>query len=130
MGPAEPGVEDAGCAEPPATMRVRVVCAVGPQQWLRAEPELPLGATAVQALKASGLAALMPEGLLDTLTLGLWGRACAPDTVLQPGDRVELTRALTVDPKEARRLRYQRDGVRPKRKAPKRAAADPLNTSG
>jgi putative ubiquitin-RnfH superfamily antitoxin RatB of RatAB toxin-antitoxin module len=31
------------------------------------------------------------------------------DTALHDHDRVELTRPLTVDPKEARRLRYQRD---------------------
>jgi putative ubiquitin-RnfH superfamily antitoxin RatB of RatAB toxin-antitoxin module len=33
-------------------------------------------------------------------------------TPLRPGDRVELYRPLTVDPKEARRLRYRRDGVK------------------
>lgn len=96
---------------------VTVVCALAPHQWLQARVDLPAGATAVQALKASGLAAQMPAGLLDQLTLGLWGRACAPDAPLHDGDRVELTRPLTVDPKEARRLRYRRDGLkRPKAK--------------
>lgn len=111
-----------GCADgdaPPLT--VQVVCPLGPHQLLQAEVQLPAGATAVQALKASGLAARLPEGLIDRLTLGLWGRACAPDTPLHDGDRVELTRPLTVDPKEARRLRYRRDGLkkRPPRAAPR-----------
>lgn len=127
MAPAEPAdgvaVEADGelAAEAAGAdgLTVEVVCALAPHQWLRAEVRLPPGATAVQALKASGLAAQLPEGLLDRLTLGLWGRACAPETLLHDGDRVELTRPLTVDPKEARRLRYRRDGLR----RPKRGAA-------
>jgi hypothetical protein len=58
--------------------------------------------------------------LLDTLTLALWGRAITPATVLQPQDRLELLRPLLVDPKEARRMRYRRDGIRPRRKQPRR----------
>jgi uncharacterized protein len=109
------------CAEPlpPAapTMRVQVVCPLAPQQWLQAWVQLPPGATARQALQASGLAAQLPAGLLDTLELALWGRACTPDAPLHDGDRLALTRPLTVDPKEARRLRYRRDGLTPKRRA-------------
>jgi putative ubiquitin-RnfH superfamily antitoxin RatB of RatAB toxin-antitoxin module len=123
MAPAEPA---GGAAADPAAdgagadgLTVEVVCALAPRQWLRAEVRLPAGATAVQALKASGLSAQLPEGLLDRLTLGLWGRACAPEVLLHDGDRVELTRPLTVDPKEARRLRYRRDGL----KRPTRGAA-------
>ena len=58
--------------------------------------------------------------MLDALTLGLWGRAITPATVLQPQDRLELLRPLLVDPKEARRQRYRRDGIRPRRKQPRR----------
>ncbi len=39
---------------------------------------------------------------------GVWGRPQAPDWPLRDGDRVEVYRVLTVDPKEARRLRYKR----------------------
>jgi putative ubiquitin-RnfH superfamily antitoxin RatB of RatAB toxin-antitoxin module len=42
------------------------------------------------------------------------------DTPLHDGDRVELTRGLLVDPKEARRQRYRRDGVRGKARGAKR----------
>ena len=51
----------------------------------------------------------------DALQAGIWGRAAALDARLRDGDRVELTRGLLVDPKEARRQRYRRDGVRGKR---------------
>jgi putative ubiquitin-RnfH superfamily antitoxin RatB of RatAB toxin-antitoxin module len=45
-----------------------------------------------------------PEGW----TLAVWGRRCGPDRPLRDGDRVELLRPLTCDPKESRRLRYRR----------------------
>jgi uncharacterized protein len=40
--------------------------------------------------------------------LGIWSRACGADRVLREGDRVEVYRALTADPKEQRRLRARR----------------------
>jgi hypothetical protein len=45
---------------------------------------------------------------LPGLRLGVWGRVQPPDTALREGDRVELYRPLSVDPKEARRLRYKK----------------------
>jgi putative ubiquitin-RnfH superfamily antitoxin RatB of RatAB toxin-antitoxin module len=70
---------------------------------------LPAGSTAADALRASGLAAR--HGLdAASIELGVWSRVCPPDTVLRDRDRVELYRPLTVDPKEARRLRYRRRG--------------------
>lgn len=68
---------------------------------------LPAGATVADALRASGLQerhALAPEGL----RVGVWSRARELDTPLRDRDRVEIYRSLTVDPKEARRQRYQR----------------------
>lgn len=41
-------------------------------------------------------------------SVAIWGRAQPLDRPLRDGDRVELCRALIVDPKEARRLRYKR----------------------
>jgi putative ubiquitin-RnfH superfamily antitoxin RatB of RatAB toxin-antitoxin module len=40
--------------------------------------------------------------------VGIFGRLVPRVRVLQPGDRLELYRALAVDPKEARRERVQR----------------------
>jgi uncharacterized protein len=42
--------------------------------------------------------------------LGVWGRKCPPDQALQDKDRLELYRPLKVDPKVARRERYQKQG--------------------
>jgi putative ubiquitin-RnfH superfamily antitoxin RatB of RatAB toxin-antitoxin module len=75
---------------------------------------LPAGATVRDAVTAAGL--LERHGLAaDAVRCGVWGRRCAWEHLLREGDRVELTRALAVDPKEARRLRYkgQRKAKRP-----------------
>ena len=74
---------------------------------------LPAGAAVADALDASGLLprhALVAAGLM----LGVWGRRCDPATLLRERDRVEIYRALIVDPKEARRQRYKRQKPRPK----------------
>ncbi|HEU0196697.1 MAG TPA: RnfH family protein [Nevskiaceae bacterium] len=41
--------------------------------------------------------------------VGIFGRVVAPETPLATGDRVEVYRPLTADPKQARRRRVQRD---------------------
>lgn len=45
-----------------------------------------------------------PEGW----TVAVWGRRCGAERPLREGDRVELLRPLSCDPKESRRLRYRR----------------------
>lgn len=67
--------------------------------------DLAAGATARDAVHASGLANEFPEIDVERVPLGVFGRACAGDTVLRAGDRVEIYRPLQVDPKEARRRR-------------------------
>jgi putative ubiquitin-RnfH superfamily antitoxin RatB of RatAB toxin-antitoxin module len=72
------------------------------------------GRTVRDALVASGL--LERHRLpIDGLRCGIWGRRCGLSQELRNGDRVEIYRALTVDPKEARRQRYkgQRKEKRP-----------------
>lgn len=70
--------------------------------------EMPPGATLAQALAESGVCA---RHRLDPARLdaGIWGRPAASDAPLREGDRVEVYRALVVDPKQARRLRYRRN---------------------
>jgi putative ubiquitin-RnfH superfamily antitoxin RatB of RatAB toxin-antitoxin module len=73
------------------------------------ELQLPPGATLGDAVAASGIAALaadaswrQPDG---ALRLAVWGRPRQAGDALHDGDRVDVTRALRIDPKEARRLR-------------------------
>ena len=53
-----------------------------------------------------------PEAACQSLTPGVWGRKASWSTRLREGDRVELYRALRVDPKVARRERFNRQGAR------------------
>lgn len=100
------------CVEPTACIDVELVYAAAPHHVLRVSLRLPMGATAADALRASGWREQLGPQVLDGLKLGLWCRACAVDTVLRDKDRLELYRPLQVDPKEARRQRYRRDGVK------------------
>ena len=68
---------------------------------------LPDGSTVADAVQASGV--LQRHALAsDSVDTGIWFRACPPEAPLRERDRVEIYRPLTVDPKEARRLRYRR----------------------
>ena len=95
-----------GRAEPrPPRIRVGVACSPQPGAAFELKLELEAPVTAFDAIRASGVLERHPELSLGEPMIGIWGRACAPDTVLADGDRVEIYRPLTMDPNEARRLR-------------------------
>jgi len=96
-------------------MQVEVVYAAAPHDVRQATLELADGATVADALRASRLLEALDHTEADALKPSIWGRVAALDARLRDGDRIELTRGLLVDPKEARRQRYRRDGVRRKR---------------
>ncbi len=98
MAPAE--------AHPPAAggiITVEVACSPGPRRIQRVMLTLQADATVNDALLASSLAD--PRGA--QLSVGIWGRRASLGMRLRDGDRVEIYRALTVDPKEARRVRQR-----------------------
>jgi putative ubiquitin-RnfH superfamily antitoxin RatB of RatAB toxin-antitoxin module len=73
---------------------------------------LPEGSCVADAVRA-GAARWLADGLSpDDWVAAVWGRRVAPEALLRAGDRIELCRGLQVDPKEARRLRYQAQGGR------------------
>jgi len=88
------------------TIQVEVVYALPDRQEKRVV-ELSTGATVTQAIEASGIVQCIPGGIVDPGCLGIFSRKVAPDDVLAHGDRVEIYRQLTLDPKEARRKRAQ-----------------------
>lgn len=69
--------------------------------------ELAPGSTVLHALRASGVLARHVGIDLATQRVGIWGRVMPLSQPLRDKDRVEIYRPLTVDPKEARRLRYR-----------------------
>ena len=104
---------DADAAQASVPMLVEVAFSPAPRQVDRVTLQLAPGTTAAQALAASGLAARHPALLgagEGALALGIGGRVVAPETPMQPGDRLDLCRPLKVDPKEARRQRYRAQG--------------------
>jgi putative ubiquitin-RnfH superfamily antitoxin RatB of RatAB toxin-antitoxin module len=61
------------------------------------------GMTAIEAIEASGILEDLPELSAGRLDLGVYGRVVQSTHLLRPGDRVEIYRRLTADPREARR---------------------------
>lgn len=103
-----------------APLAIDLAVAAAPGQVQLERLSLPAGATVADALRASRLVRALPAAQLDALVLARWGKPVAADAPLHPHDRLELLRGLLVDPKEARRLRYRRDGVRkPARRPPR-----------
>lgn len=74
--------------------------------------DLPAGATLIEAIRASGMVERHPGLDLASAKLGVWGRVQPAGHALRERDRVEIYRALQVDPKEARRLRYRKSAPR------------------
>lgn len=81
-------------------MRIEVVYARPDAAEVRTV-DLPPGGTVRDALAASGFQ-------LQNQAVGVFGKRVALDHRLKPGDRVEIYRALAIDPKEARRRRAAR----------------------
>jgi len=86
----------------PADLQIEVV--YSPQAGVvnRVALRLPHGSNVRDALQQA-YPGLSHEGLV----VGIWGTLRVLDDALRDRDRVELYRALLVDPKEARRQRYQ-----------------------
>lgn len=88
-------------------MKVSVVYALPERQIVR-ELELPEGATVAAALRKSGLLKEFPAIDPVATPVGIYGRVAAGDETLRPGDRVEIYRPLSAEPKTARRQRSKK----------------------
>lgn len=76
--------------------------------------QVEAGATLHDAVLASGLLAQVPALAAAALDLGVWGHARPASQPVRDGDRIEVYRQLTVDPKQARRIRAE---IRQRRRA-------------
>jgi uncharacterized protein len=84
------------------TIEVEVAYAV-PERQLIVKVEVPVGTTAIEAARLSGIEEQFPEIDLGKNRMGVFGKLCKPDRPLNAGDRVEIYRPLLVDPRAARR---------------------------
>lgn len=95
---------------PPSAERYTVLCdlAEGP---LLTEISLPAGACLRDAIS------LLQEQLAERVDwsqaqYGIWGQRRAPETLLSAGDRIEVYRPLSSDPRDARRANAKRSRLR------------------
>ena len=88
--------------------QVWVAYATPEQQW-HVAVAFQQGMTVLDAIQQSGLA--IATTLPEPLMLGIFGVRVEPQHVLQAGDRVEIYRALTINPKDIRRKRAAKNPV-------------------
>ncbi|CAN7409503.1 RnfH family protein [Variovorax paradoxus] len=94
-------------------IEVTLCCSPAPREVFEQVLQLGPQATVADAVKASDLSQRFPRlDWREAMTPGIWGREVGWEQPLEDGDRVELCRPLAVDPKVARRERFQRQGAR------------------
>lgn len=59
--------------------------------------------TALQAINTSGILQQCPEIDLSEQKIGIYGKVIKPEMVIKEGDRVEIYRPITADPKTVKR---------------------------
>ena len=89
---------------PPKRITVEVVYAQAADHVL-VRVEFSRTSTLRDAIEQSGVLRRHPEIDLPAAKVGVYGKLKKLTDVLEPGDRVEIYRELTADPKEARRRR-------------------------
>ena len=97
-----------------STVQITVMYSPAPRVVHELVLPLATGVTVMQALQHSGLLAECPEIDLsqpELFAVCIWGKKTTPNHVLRDLDRIEICRALTVDPKVARRERFQKQGT-------------------
>lgn len=101
-------------AKPEARLRLKIslLYSPAPRQVREWNLELAAGTTVAQALAACQVSEAFPELQAAGLRVGIWGRKTSLGQVLHDGDRLEIYRSLRVDPKVARRERFNGQGVK------------------
>lgn len=88
-------------------MQIGVAYSDPSQQQIWLNLEVADESTVAEAIEKSGILRMFPTIDLDTQKVGIFGRLVRIDAKLQPGDRIEIYRAITCDPQTVPR----RDGV-------------------
>ena len=76
------------------------VAYVEPGQPLWLNVEVPEGSTVQQAIDLSGILTRCPQMNLKKQKIGIYGKLTKLTAPLEAGDRVEIYRPITVDPKK------------------------------
>lgn len=84
-------------------VKIELVFVAKDRATFQVKMDLKQGSTVADALSKSGIYDLHPD--VKDLSVGIYAKQVSLDTVLKEGDRVEVYRPLTLDPKETRRQR-------------------------
>ena len=95
-----------------SVINVTVTYSPAPRQTREWQLALDLGSDVQYALMQSGVLREFADLNLGALSLGIWGKRCDAHQTLKELDRVEIYRPLRVDPKVARRERFNRQGAK------------------
>ena len=87
---------------------VELVYALPGEQTLLSLEVAP-GTTVREAIELSGIRSRSVAIDLERDKVGIYGKRVSLETVLRDGDRVEIYRPLTADPKDARRRRVRKN---------------------
>jgi len=98
--------------EGPLTVAVTVVFSPTSRSVQEIDLHLPRGCLVADAMKPLAPQWGIAPARLQALDIGIWGKSVSPQQVLCEGDRLEIYRPLTVDPKVARRERFVRQGAK------------------
>lgn len=95
-------------------MKIEVLLSVQPRTIVSRDFELTDGITLHELLSREELWQWVKNHELDMrdLKVACWGHKVSSQQLLQSGDRIELCRPLRVDPKVARRERFEKQGKR------------------
>jgi uncharacterized protein len=91
----------------PAHIEVEVAYALPDRQWLQ-RVRVRAGCLVGEAIGLSGFTSEFAVVAVSDQNVGVFSRPVTLATVLNDGDRVEIYRPLTRDPKDTRRLRAGR----------------------
>jgi putative ubiquitin-RnfH superfamily antitoxin RatB of RatAB toxin-antitoxin module len=94
-----------------ALLNITVVYSPAPREVQEKSMVVHSGCTVLQALQQ---AEMLDITLSEGNTVGIWGKKTSPSHVLENQDRIEIYRPLKVDPKVARRERFQKQGAKSK----------------
>lgn len=93
-------------------MKISVIYSHAARQCREWTLDLEPGSTALQAIESSGVLEEFADLREQPLLMGIWGRRASINKLLRDNDRVEIYRSLRVDPKVARRERFNRQGAK------------------
>jgi uncharacterized protein len=91
---------------------ITLVYSPEPRKIVEKTLEIPKGSTVLEALQLGEFSEFVIDAVATDHTVGIWGKKTSPSHVLHDLDRIEIYRPLKVDPKVARRERFQKQGAR------------------